>query len=70
MSRHAFRGSIEQIVAGQRCGDIRAEDLRQWKVELMGCCVHGVVLNGSQNIESGLLKTKRQASGTREQVDC
>jgi hypothetical protein len=39
------------------------------KVELMGCAVDGIVLDGGTNLESRLLEAEAQAPSTSEQIN-
>lgn len=50
-------------------GHVSAQDLRGGEIELVRRRMHWVVLDGSDDIESSLLKTKREPSGSSKKVD-
>jgi hypothetical protein len=64
--RTAF-GSLQQML-GLKVRSISAKNLGAREVELVNGAMHRVVLDRSQYIEPGLLKTQRQPACTRKEV--
>ncbi len=50
-------------------GHVGAQDLRGGEIELVRRRMHWVILDGGNDIEASLLKTKREPSGSSKKVD-